>query len=671
MIAAGCYAGALFLALHHPLAPGLLAVVLTFWTFVVWRRPLAWLFVVPALLPVLNFLPWTGWVAVEEFDLLLLATAAGGYARLVWRAPSILLSRMPVAAMVLLFLVDAMALWRGIADAGGFVFDWFGGYGNAMNSLRLFKSLFFAGLLLPVLLDAFNLNGERAARLLAMGIAAGLALVTLGVLRERATYPGLLDFSTHYRATAMFWEMHVGGAALDGYLALSVPFGAWALLEARHCGRWLAAALLAVLAGYACLTTFSRGMYLAVPFGLATLAWLRLRPDGAVRETGTLPGKVRLILAAAFLILVQLAFLVAGYRGALVLLTAAGIAMTVNALRIRPWWPARLQTQGGMVVAMMLMVEAVAVVNGGSFLMDRLAKGDQDLKSRVAHWGYGVAILDGYPDWLFGKGLGRLPTRYVQQDRRHEMPAELRFGREGGNGYALLFGPPTRKVLAGAFGMGQRVPIIAGGGYTVEFDVRAFASTILNVTLCKNYLIYEAHCVGAEVPVSPAEGWQHVKAALAGEELIEESWYLAQQGVFSVSILRAGTTVDLDNVRLVAGSRQLLSNGDFSHGLARWFLSGEGYFVPWHIDNLALEVLVDQGIFGVAALSLLVVSALRRLSFGSAHRHALAPFLAAALAGYLAVGLFSSLMDVPRVAFLFYLLLIASWMLSEQKTQLS
>jgi hypothetical protein len=35
----------------------------------------------------------------------------------------------------------------------------------------------------------------------------------------------------------------------------------------------------------------------------------------------------------------------------------------------------------------------------------------------------------------------------------------------------------------------------------------------------------------------------------------------------------------------------LLHNGDFSDGLARWFFAGRHYFVPWHIDNLFLEML--------------------------------------------------------------------------------
>jgi hypothetical protein len=35
--------------------------------------------------------------------------------------------------------------------------------------------------------------------------------------------PGLTNFASDYRTSALFWEMHVGGAALDAWLMLSFP----------------------------------------------------------------------------------------------------------------------------------------------------------------------------------------------------------------------------------------------------------------------------------------------------------------------------------------------------------------------------------------------------------------------------------------------------------------
>lgn len=665
-IAAACLAGALVAALHHPLAPSLLASALFLWAVIVWRWPAVWLFVVPFVLPVLDFLPWTGWVAVDEFDLLLLATAAGGYAHLARNARDLRLPGLPLGLIAFLSISGVIALFRGVGDAGGFVFDWYGGYRDAMNSLRIFKSLFFAVLFLPMIADAFQRDGRRAARLLATGIAAGLALVTLAVLRERATYPGLVDFSTPYRSSAMFWEMHVGGGALDGYLALAVPFAAWGLLEARRRTYWLAAAALAVLTGYACLTTFSRGVDLALVSSLGLLAWLRWhRKDVAA----VLTTRARLILAVIFLVLAEVAFAVAGYRGTLLLLIASGAVLAVNRLRTRPWWPAGQRTQGGMAVAMVLMIEVVAVVNGGHFFVQRLATSDQDFGGRLTHWRHGAALLRGPADWLFGKGLGRLPAWYARQEGYEEMPADLRFRNDGGNGYAVISGPPSESALGGLFGIAQRVPIVPGDGYVAELDARVFASTPIAISFCRKHLIYDAGCIGARVTVKAAEGWQHVKAELTGDELTVGPWYASHDGVFTVSVLGTGRSVAVDNIRLSAGGRQLLDNGDFSRGLARWFLGGGGYFVPWHIDDLALEVLIDQGLIGLVAHGLLVLTALRRLVFGDARRHVLAPFIAASLAGYLIVGLFSSLMDVPRVAFLFWVLCIVGLLLTDKESK--
>ncbi|HTZ00326.1 MAG TPA: hypothetical protein VMB75_10840 [Rhodocyclaceae bacterium] len=659
LIAAGCLAGALFLAVHHPLAPGPMAVGLILWAALVWRRPRAWLFCVPALLPAMNFLPWTGWVAFDEFDLLLLATAAGAWAALATRRPVAVgaLPRVPMLLLALLAVAQSVALVRGLADAGGIVFDLFGGYRDSMNSLRIFKSLFFALLLFPSLRDAFSRDEARAGELLAGGVAAGLALVAATVLWERFAYPGLLDFSTIYRATAMFWEMHVGGAAVDGYLALAVPFAAWGLLEARGRRRWLGAAVLAVLTGYACLMTFSRGVYFAVPIGLAVLAWLRGRPETS-GLAGGLSGRTRLAIGSSFFIASNLAFMAGGYAGAGALLGVVGAVLAANSMRKAPWWPAGLRTQGGMLVALALLIEAAAVANGGSFLMTRLMAGSQDMGDRLGHWRKGIGLLEGVGDWAFGKGLGRLPAHFSARVPSHQIPADFRLGEEGGNRYVLLSGPPTAYDLSGLFGIAQRVSVPSGADVRAEFDLRASSPAVLDVALCERHLLYETECQGGQIEVGPSSNWRHAVVPLAGDPL--GGGPAPRLEVFSVAVLGAGKTVDIDNLALWAGGRQWLANGDFSSGLARWSLSGSFYFLPWHVDNLYLEVLFDQGVLGLAALAGLTAWTLWRLTFGPARRHVLAPFLVASLAGFLAVGLVSSLTDAPRAAFLFYLFLLTA-----------
>jgi hypothetical protein len=117
-----------------------------------------------------------------------------------------------------------------------------------LNSLRVGKSFLFAWLLLPSLRRLQEHAPALAASRLAGGVATGLGLVVVAIIYERSAYPGLFDFSTAYRSTALFWEMHVGGAGFDGFLvAGSTVCGPVCVLRASDCAALgLLGALLAV-----------------------------------------------------------------------------------------------------------------------------------------------------------------------------------------------------------------------------------------------------------------------------------------------------------------------------------------------------------------------------------------------------------------------------------------
>ena len=86
LCALACAAAALWMSAQHPLAPMLaVAAVILLAALAAWR-PLWIPVVLLALLPVAGLAPWTGWMLAEEFDLLLLALLAGGWARLAWPA---------------------------------------------------------------------------------------------------------------------------------------------------------------------------------------------------------------------------------------------------------------------------------------------------------------------------------------------------------------------------------------------------------------------------------------------------------------------------------------------------------------------------------------------------------------------------------------------------------
>ena len=212
---------------QYPLGHGwpslLFAALLPAYFLLLCWRPACWLFCVPALLPVLDLAPWTGWFFLEEIDVLLLLTVACGYWRLGGPAHPAAARLSPAARACLLLcgLAWLAALLRGLLPLAPLdVYAW-DNYLSPYNSLRLGKAWAWSMLLLPLLLR--DADPAALRRYALPGMLAGLAMVSLFALWERAVFPGLSNLSSDYRITAPFSAMHTGGAALDGYLARSQP----------------------------------------------------------------------------------------------------------------------------------------------------------------------------------------------------------------------------------------------------------------------------------------------------------------------------------------------------------------------------------------------------------------------------------------------------------------
>ena len=617
LLALGSFLAGLALAWHHPLWPVAMTLAFCLWCMLAAWRPNAWLLVVPACLPWLNFSPWTGWLVFEEFDLLLLGALAGGYLRLANTRPpddksaKNDVSWFPVALLLLMGASGLWSLYRGVMDAGGWAFDWFAGYTDALNSFRVFKSLGFALLFAPLLASRHAPAPGRVGQLLAWGMVLGLLQVSLAVLWERAAFPGVLDFSKHYRTVALFWEMHVGGAAIDAYLALSTPFVVWALTRARRPVAWTGAAALALLTGYACLTTFSRGVFGAVLGSLVLLGvllWAQKREFAALTDT----------------------------------------SRCLSRHRFAGWRP-----KASLMLVLALLLEVAGVLGAGSFMMARLDSADRVMNSRLVHWQQGLGLLQQPSDWFFGMGLGRFPANYASRVPRGEFPGSIR----PGEGFVTLLGPSSRNSLAGSFALTQRVSDVPAGQQWVSLQVRTQVRSDVYVDLCERHLLYDDHCQGAFIRVEPTNKvWQTLVLPLRGPPLRGGPWYAPRLLMFSLAIANAGGAADVDNIRLTGMQGPLaLENGDFLNGLAHWFPAAQSYYVPWHIDNLFLEMLLERGALGLLLWLAWVNYVWWQLMIGHARAQPISPFLAASLGGVLLVGLVSSVMDVPRVAFLMYL----------------
>jgi predicted branched-subunit amino acid permease len=114
----------------------------------------------------------------------------------------------------------------------------------------------------------------------------------------------------------------------------------------------------------------------------------------------------------------------------------------------------------------------------------------------------------------------------------------------------------------------------------------------------------------------------------------------------------------VDNVKLIDRSgRNLVQNGDFSGGNDHWFFSTDNH-LPWHIKNVFVQMFFDQGLFGLlgfcAMVTIVLVPLFREAWRGEAFQVA----RLAGLAGFLVVGIVDSLFDSPRMALVFFFLLL-------------
>ncbi len=613
--------GAVVLLSHHPYG-WWLALPFGVTLFTVARWPKMWWFMVPVSLVFLNFSPWTGWIIFDEFDLLLLAVVAAVYGKLALRKSNEINLCRPIFPALLMFLLAAtglLSLVRAWINAGHFEFDWFATYSHPLNTVRVFKSLGFS-LLLARFLPASPSDVSRLVR----GMVAGMTVVAVAVLWERLNYTGLFNFSTHYRTVALFWEMHVGGAAIDAYLAIGTPFVVWAVWETRRPSRWGAAAMLAVFTVYTDLTTFSRGVYLSVFSALIILCILKrfqklsvsndVRPDASV--------------------------------------TCENIAS----------W----QVRAGMVLIITLGVEVALVWGSSSFMQERAARVGQDFGSRVAHWKNGLALLTTPVEWCFGLGLGRLPANYASRLPHEGFPGQFMvyrdiFEEKKINSFVHFESSSVPVHLAKPYVLTERVSTFLDGRYTVQLNVRAHKSTEIFISLCERHLLYDMKCQWAAQSINPTGNlWQTLTLPLFGPDWSAQNVF-QRGGVFSIGLLRGAAPLDVDEVKLVdVENNQWLKNGNFSQGLSYWFPVSPDYFLPWHIDNLFLELLIERGILGLLTHTALIAYAFWNLILGRARTMLIAPYLASSVCAVLCIGCISSVMDVPRVAFIFYLLTLLS-----------
>ncbi|MYM22112.1 hypothetical protein GTP46_05580 [Duganella sp. FT135W] len=628
------FAGFALAASMYPMAgTWLLPILATYAAWLCWR-PALWLVSLLALLPVLDFTPHTGWFFLEEIDLLLLLTAGLAY----WHLPpnSDELPRWPPLfrlGLVLMGLAVAIGMWRGLQPLGPVDANTFNNYLSSANALRVGKAWVWTVVLLPPLRRSSIAPREQ----LVAGMMLGLLLVSTAAINERMQFTGLLNFSTDYRISAPFSAMHTGGAALDGYLALSIPLLATWLLARNATWRNAAALALLPLAWYVALATFSRGLYLALAAALLVLAapMLMDRLHGGAPRAGWI-GLAGAVLAVVVL---DLAFRFGGYRAYLPVLMAL---LLLAAAHYRHHLSPTL--------ASLLLLGTVVPICHGYYVNVRFASIGNDWATRLHHWKNTLAMMDADAN-LLGMGIGKFPATYYWYYPQRELPPSYQFIDQGSNRHLRLSAGQYAAGYGELLRMLQSIQLRPHQQYALGVDVwNGGPPAFLHINVCQRQLLYPQNCLAVPLRQIPhGSAWQHylytIDSGVLGGDQLPVKLEIAAEGQLAV--------LDIDNLslRTVPDGHELLRNGSFSEANTSWFFSSDRNHLPWHVKNLVLNLYFEMGWAGLCAYGLLLFSAVAVLL-----RRGDSAMLAALLAFQL-VGLFDSLLDVPRITLLSMLLL--------------
>lgn len=350
-----------------------------------------------------------------------------------------------------------------------------------------------------------------------------------------------------------------------------------------------------------------------------------------------------LLLTGPIMVLTAYVMLYTVARGGVLALVVVIAILTVASLRLAQ------SRQGRRYVAPVAMLAAVGMVLAGGvgvgYFQQRFATTAEDWQTRVDHWGKSLSMMDGsIGAQLFGMGLGSFPRVYQERGPVDKQPASFGFAREQGNTYFRL---GTGETVYYA----QRIPFTSGMTYRLEVDLRSRQGDArLDTPVCEKLLLNSRQCEWFGFNV-PGDGqWHRQSLEFSSNKVGAEGWLNRPPVELFLHLPGKGNVVDVDNLRLLDPDGQdVLCNGDFSHGGDCWFFKTHSH-LPWHIKNVWVHVLFEQGWVGLLLFTTLTGLALYRLAKAGWSGHRLAWTWLASLAGLLTVGMFDSLLDAPRLA---------------------
>jgi VanZ family protein/O-antigen ligase len=426
---------------------------------------------------------------------------------------------------------------------------------------------------------------------------------------------------------------------------------------------------------------FAHGMTLGLLFTAGWVVWERaaypgflnfeedFRVTGPFVEMHTGGGAIEAYLVAAmpfaFLLwrraatmpvrlLAGLTMILAGYALGVTYARAGYIGMlaAVAVLLLGLGWRVLAHLwRGRSALSLTILVSLVGAVSVlplflGDYMPKRFSNTARDAEVRTGHWRDSLAMMQP-SEWLVGVGLGRYPGTYFWRNLESTTPSNYVFQQDEDNiSLRLNAGQPLF--------FEQIVDLQSDRVYRFGLDVRASPGAELVVLICEKAMLYSTRCITLKTPTDTT--WRGKQIEVNTGQIGSGHWL--GKRVVKLSLLARGGSgyVEVDNLNLQdLGGRELLRNGDFRSGMDYWNFATDQH-LAWHAKNLPLHVLFEQGVLGLVAWVLLLGVVLSRLFRQMRLGDMAALAMLAAVVGMLVVGIFDSVLDVPRLSFLLLLM---------------
>jgi hypothetical protein len=302
----------------------------------------------------------------------------------------------------------------------------------------------------------------------------------------------------------------------------------------------------------------------------------------------------------------------------------------------------------------------------GSRMNARFETVNADFRGRIAHWQNAINIMDDdLMTTLFGQGIGTFPITYYWVTQQAKDVGGYSFIQKNQNTYVAFAGSSDVKLS-------QRIGLSPNNLYKLSVDVRTLdPEAMLQIRICHRQLInpteWNPTCWLINEKIKNNNGqWQSLNYNVPSKNLGSLKSYLQAPLVITFENrreyefnLKKQTLLDIDNLSIKSPEEEeLIKNGDFEKGIDHWYAYYDFNHLPWHIKNLWVSVYFDSGIIGLVMFVLLIGYSLTNMFKQYLDKKYFSFACLLGVIGFLCVGCFGTMIDGPRISFLFYFIIL-------------